>query len=146
MNKYLKIFLIVFAIGLVVGLSAVYYIFHMPHRNLANEKPAFSMDAEQIVKDFQADENMSNQKYLDKAVQISGSIVDITNDKGNVTFVLLDKSNGVSCAMDSANYAEHKTQFANVKIGDKITVRGKCDVFDPIMGLVVSRCVYVDGK
>jgi len=146
MNKYLKIFLIISGFGLIIGLATVYYIFHMPHRNLANEKPAFTLSADKLLSEYQADESKSNKKYLDKAIEISGKVADISNDKGHLTVILNDKSNAVSCGIDSLTFVDNKKNYDSIKVGKQVTLRGKCDGYDMILGVVLTSAVIVDQK
>jgi hypothetical protein len=143
MNKYLKIFLIVAGVGLVIGLCAVYYVFHMPHRNLADEKPSVVMTAKALFDDFSKDEAAGTKKYGNKAIEVSGNVVDVKVTDKDATIVLTDASAGVTCAFDSATVAENKALFQKIKVGDASTVRGQCDGLDMIQGVMLSRSVLV---
>jgi len=143
MNKYLKIFLIVAGIGLVLGLCGVYYVFHMPHRNLADEKPNVVMTAKALFDDFSKNETAGTKKYGNKAVQVSGNVVDVKVTDKDATIVLNDASSGVTCSFDSATVAENKADFQKIKVGDASTVRGQCDGLDMIQGVMLSRSVLV---
>ena len=143
MNKYLKIFLIIAALGVVIGGGAVYYIFNMPARDVQNEKPAFTISAETLYGDFSNDEESANLKYANQVIQVTGIVVDKTTEDYQVSITLSDEMEGINCALDSASYVENKDFVEGINVGDEITLKGKCDGFDMIMGVVLTRCYVI---
>lgn len=146
MNKYLKIFLWVALAGIIIGGASVYYVFNMPHRNLENEEPEFVLTATELFADFSADETAGFAKYGDKAVQVSGEIVEKTATETEITLVLNDAMEGISCSFDSAYVAENKASLDALSEGDQASIKGKCDGIDMIMGVVLTRCVLVSKE
>jgi len=147
MKKIFKVILILFIIGLICGIGVYLYVFHKPHRNLANEKPAYELNAADLLSQYGAKEDSCNKLYGDKALQVSGKIADISK-KGELvqTIVLEDPTTGISCSFDSAYCAENLKQISGFKVGDKIILKGKCDGYDAIMGVVLTRCVLVKNE
>jgi len=144
MNKYLKIFLILVAISVVVGGGAVYYIFNMPARDVENETPAYTLNAEVLYTSFSNNEDAANLKYGDKVIQVSGVVVDKITEDYQVSITLSDEMEGINCAVDSASYVENKEFFDGLNTGNKIILKGKCDGFDMIMGVVLTRCFLIN--
>jgi hypothetical protein len=145
MKKIFKIILILFVIGLVCGFGVYMYVFHKPHRNLANEKPAFTLSAADLIKQFSEKEDSCYKVYGDKAVQVNGKIADISK-KGDIiqTIVLENSTSGVSCGFDSLYSVENSEKIAKLKVGEDVTLKGKCDGYDMIMGVVLTRCCVVE--
>lgn len=143
MKKSVKIFLIVVGVGLVTGLSTVYYVFNKPHRNIEKESPSFTMEATTLYSDFSNDEIVANDKYADKVVEIKGEVVELTVEDFQVSIVLNDEMEGVNCALDSLTVVENKAMIKSLKVGDPIKLKGKCDGFDMIMGVVLTQCFIV---
>ena len=129
---------------MITGLSTVYYVFNKPHRNVADEPPSFTMNATALYTEYSSDEEASNLKFADKVVQVSGEIAELSIDGYQVSVVLNDEMEGVSCALDSMTIDNHKSVINALKIGDIITLKGKCDGFDMIMGVVFTRCFIVE--
>lgn len=77
-----------FLVVLVVLIVSYKYLYH-EHRDIASEKPAFTLTVTDLLKDFVADESKANAKYLDKSVTIKGKITNI--DIPNKTIVLDEK-------------------------------------------------------
>jgi len=143
MKSGLKIFLIILAIALIAGSSSVYYVFNKPHRNIDLETPAYIIDAKSLFNDFNNDEVSASQTYANQVIQVSGIIAELFIDDYQISIVLNDDLKGVSCELDSLTIDRNKTLIDSLKIGDQITLKGKCDGFDMIMGVVLTRCFII---
>jgi hypothetical protein len=112
---------------------------------LANEKPAFTLSAADLIKQFSEKEDSCYKVYGDKAVQVNGKIADISK-KGDIiqTIVLENSTSGVSCGFDSLYSVENSEKIAKLKVGEDVTLKGKCDGYDMIMGVVLTRCCVVE--
>ena len=144
MKAGLKIFLIILAIAIIAGSSSVYYIFNKPHRNIDLESPAYIIDAKSLFNDFNDDEVFASQTYADQVIQVTGVIAELFIDEYQISIVLNDELNGVSCELDSLTIDRNKTIINSLQIGDQITLKGKCDGFDMIMGVVLTRCFIIE--
>jgi hypothetical protein len=142
-KKILKIGFLLFGIGLFSGLGTYIYVFHKPQRNINKEKPAFVMSAEELYKEFSDSEDSSFIKYGDKVIELTGKISDVTLNSNGASITLLDEISGVNCSFDSLTVAEHKSELEIYKPGDIITLKGKCDGYDMIMGVVLTRCILI---
>lgn len=144
MKKTFKIIGILALIGFLAAAATFYYVFNKPHRNVEKETPAYILTAGDLYNDFSADELKGNEKYGDKVLQVSGEIVEISNSNGEVSIMLLDPMQGISCAIDSLAAVAKKDYISQLTIGDRITLKGKCDGIDMIMGVVLTRCFIVE--
>ena len=144
MKKWMKYGLIIVIVGLVVGAGTVYYVFNKPHRNILGETPAYIMPAASLFGAFSEDENASLAKYGDQVIQVKGAIANISNEGYNVTLILDDEMEGVSCTLDSLSIAENQELINNLKNGDTVELKGKCDGYDMIMGVVLTRCFMIE--
>ena len=106
---------------IVVATSGViFFIWNKPQRNVEHEK-GIIVTAVQLVKEYQASEPEANKKYLDKAIQVSGTISEVkTNQDGNATITLAsdDTFSGVFCTL--------KAKETNVAAGATVTIKGIC--------------------
>ena len=127
-KKILKIALILIGVGILIGGSVGYYMFNKPARDVQNTKTDFSYNASEIVNEYLTDAQMANDKYLaengeSKVLEITGIASEISEDFNNQKVILLkaegDKA-GVSCTFTP----ETNTNTQNIKIGDKITIKG----------------------
>ncbi|NOR88548.1 MAG: hypothetical protein GQ527_13165 [Bacteroidales bacterium] len=143
MKKGLKIFLIIAVVGMITGLSTVYYVFNKPHRDVENEKPAYSLKAAALFEEFNSNETVSNERFGDQVLQVTGDIAEISVEGYQVSITLNEEMEGINCALDSLSVNENKDFINRLTIGDKITLKGKCDGFDMIMGVVLTRCFII---
>ena len=120
MSKKLRAFIIILIIFIVGSFTVGYIIWNKPQRKVENEK-GIEVTSAQLVKDYQANEAEANKKYLDKAIQVRGTVSDIkTNQEGNSTIMLAsdDVFAGVLCTL--------KEKPVNVTSGATITIKGIC--------------------
>lgn len=140
MKKLFKIGLILFGFGLIAALGTYIYVFHKPHRNIAKEEPAFIMEASQLQAEFSSNEEESYTKYGNKVIQVHGEVVDVVLNENSASLTLIDAMEGINCAFDSASMLKNKDKLENISTGDIVEVKGQCDGYDMIMGVVLSRC------
>ena len=99
-------------------LVAYKYLYH-DHRDISNEKPLFSITVNELLKDFLADENKANSKYLDKSITIKGKITNI--DLSNKTLVLDEKVFVIL------------TESKNVSINNEVSIQGRLIGYDSLL-------------
>jgi hypothetical protein len=143
MKKLLKIGLILFAIGLLAGIATYVYVFHKPHRNIAKEKAAFVLSANQIYSDFSAAEDSSFAKYGNKVIQLNGNVVDIKIETNQAIITMNDAMESVNCTFDSVTTVEDINRLKQINVGDNVELKGQCDGYDMITGVVITRCILL---
>ena len=144
MKKLFKIGLILFGIGIFAAGGTYMYVFHKPHRNVAKEKPAYVLDAEELYTEFVTDEEISYEKYGDQVLQITGNVVEVNVLQNTASIVYLDPVDGINCSFDSLTVVKSGSELSQIQAGDRVTVKGKCDGYDFIMGVVLTRCVLIE--
>ncbi len=120
MNKKLKVALVVILLVIVAGFTAGVIMWNRPERKVEDEK-GIEITAVELVKEYQANEPEANKKYLDKALQVTGTVGEVkTNQEGKPTIQLSseDAFAGVFCTL--------KEKSANVLPGTVVTIKGLC--------------------
>jgi len=128
-------------IGLIAGTTSVYYIFNIPHRSINETVPVYITDANSLFYEFSNRETESNKKYTNQVLQVSGSISELLIDGPRVSIIF---GEGVSCELDGQSVSENKSLISNLKIDDRLTLKGQCDGYDRIMGVVLTRCFIIE--
>ena len=146
MKQFLRITLILFGVGVFAGIGTYIYVFHKPHRNIEKEKPEYVISAQDLLDQFSTEEDSSYAKYGDKVIQVSGSVADVAIKENTASIMLLDAMSGINCAFDSVTVSQHKDELEKIQVGQDLTVKGKCDGYDMIMGVVLTRCVLLENK
>ncbi len=114
-------------IAAVVGAIGVwYFIFYKPthfKRDVTDEQ-GVSITAIQIVKDFTANEDSANKMYLNKALAITGEVIEAKkNQDGKPTVTLKSNDNFYNI------YCTLKDDAGQIQGGTTITVKGICTGF-----------------
>ena len=107
------------------------YEYRKPHTGAGDKTTAVFIRADNLFRDFSQDETAANAKYLDKIIEVTGT-VDHTETANGATLILLNANQllgGISCKMfDNKNDAVQK--------GQAITIKGKCSGFLSDVNLV----------
>ena len=112
------------AVVAITALGGYYYVFvysKTHHRNVQSEK-GIVIQADSLSAAYQANEKNANALYLNKALEISGTIVSIDkNQEGKITLIIgrPDSFSNVSVTLIS-------TAALSQKIGETITIKGVC--------------------
>ncbi|MEO6038614.1 MAG: hypothetical protein ABIQ93_09375 [Saprospiraceae bacterium] len=132
MKKALLFLLIIGVVGVAIG----YYQWNKPKENMTTSKAEATVDAAQLLTEYNDNEAAANAKYLGKTIAVSGKVKE-TNREGGTVKVMLETGQdfGVYCTLDSL--AQHlRTDFP---AGEAITLKGKCDGLN--LDVQLSRCV-----
>lgn len=131
-RKYLLIAILVWVLLIAMGL----YIYNKPHSSAANIKPDYSLDATDLYKQFQQDEAVANKKYLDKVIEVKGTVAEVQRSGKNATVELRGESamGGINCSFTNM---EPNIQITSK--GSLLTIKGKCSGF--LMDVNLVDCV-----
>ncbi|MDB0002250.1 OB-fold putative lipoprotein [Salibacteraceae bacterium] len=94
------------------------------HAETADEEAAFVVSGDEIVQSFLDNEQESGAKYIDQIIQVTGPIMELSKENGQVTSVMIssDEYNIVSCTF------QNPVDLDEIS-GDQITVKGVCSGF-----------------
>lgn len=139
-----------FFIVLLISIGVAYYGYKEYNRKnvaLTDASASYTLNAAELINQFNTDDKKCNSKYLSKIIEVSGKIkaIDTAANKG-LTAVLgqEDSQTSVRCSMDSLQQIE-PAQFA---IGHTVTIKGVYTGFNADeMGLgsdiLFNRCVVI---
>ncbi len=117
-----------------IGGGAGYYMWNKPHPKAENAT-AIVFKADDLFKEYNKDEKAADAKYLNKVIEVTGSVTESEkNQDGGVMAVLgtSDPSAGIQCAMREKNITLDK--------GKELTIRGFC-TGNGITGVSLTDCV-----
>jgi hypothetical protein len=111
-----SLLLVTIITGSVVG----YKLYNKPHRDVAKIE-AVAVTGTKLITDYETNEMHADSVYLDKVLEVSGTITEITkNQKGESIIVLEGSGTGtVRCTMEGSVQHEMKT-------GDSVIIKGIC--------------------
>lgn len=109
-----------------LGASSYYYVMHGGARNLSSEETAFTVSSKNITQEFATNIEVSNKKYLEKAIAIKGIVTKITGKE-----IIID--NTIVCNL--------KELDATIQKDQAITLKGRVVGYDDLMGeLKLDQC------
>ena len=121
MSKVFKITVAILLLIIVVGGAIAYRMWNKPNRDVAKEK-GIAITAAQLVTEFQENETAANTKYLNKPIEVSGTVSNVAQNQEGITTVLLssnDAMTGVFCTLKENN--------PNIKTSTQVVIKGICN-------------------
>jgi hypothetical protein len=140
MKKFLKILLIVAAILVTLLVAAYLYLRFMPEKSVSKQEANFTLTAKVLVDDYNLNPDASDRKYIDRIIEVTGIISEISTDQNNSTVFILrdnDSETGVLCTLEN-NYVKKAKKY---KVGNTVTIKGTCTGM--IFEVVLNKCVIV---
>ena len=128
-----KIAVVVVLFALVMS-GVAYYMWNKPHPAICNEAIVVSIISDSLSVAYNRDEKGCDAKYLNKRIDVSGTISEIDkNQDGGVMLILQtsDPNSGVQCSMGKTT--------SEFKKGQMVTISGYCSG-NSITGVSLSRC------
>ena len=129
--------------GVIIGIIVVVLVFlkvYQPTlKSVEKIDPDFTLSSTTLVSEFENDEKMANSLYLDKIIEVSGTIANISDD-GSVVVVTLrepESLSGVLCSFDK-NYIS----MEKMSLGTKVTIKGICTGY--LLDVVLTKCALVE--
>ena len=117
MKPILKKILLVVSVVILVAISYALYQWYKPHRNVQSET-AVTISAAQLYQAFQANEK--NPAYLDKAVQVSGTVAETKINQAGKTVCYLETND--PAAIINCTFTDSTT----VQAGQPVSIKGRC--------------------
>jgi hypothetical protein len=117
---------IIIAIALIAAIAfGIYYyvfVYSSQHRRQVQSEIGIAITSDSLVAKYQADENLANSLYLNKAVVVTGNLLSIDkNQEGKTTLVL-----GRSDSFSNVSVTMISTAAIIQKVGESITIKGLC--------------------
>ena len=140
MKPYIKIALFVVLFIAVGGIFAGLYMFNLKHPDTSKAKPDFIITAAALQKDFETNEATASARYINKILEVTGTIVSITRADSSHLNLALNTGNEMSsviCTFALSDPSKFKT-------GDEITLRGECSGF--LMDVLLNNCAIVQNR
>jgi hypothetical protein len=127
MGKKLKI-IFLFIVILIIGLLSYNYIMTGGARDLEKEASEFSVSAIAIFGEFTTNSETATTKYLNKAVEITGKVTNVTQN-----VITLDHK--VSCQLQVSE---------KVVVNSQVKIKGRVTGYDDLLEeLKLDQCLIV---
>jgi hypothetical protein len=138
MKKSFKFILIIISLLVLAGIITGLYLYNLKSKDLQKVKPDFVMTASDLLLEFESDENAAAMKYVDKILEVTGSIKNIEYVENNSINISLDAGSEFSSVICTFQGNSDPGKF---NIGDTINLRGQCSGY--LMDVLLNNCVFV---
>jgi hypothetical protein len=137
MRPIVKIALFVVFFIALGGILAALIMFNKKHIDTSKARPDYVVTATALEKDFEDNEISASGRYINKVIEVSGSITSVTADSShlNISLKTGNDLSSVICTFQSSADA------AKLKAGDEVTLRGECSGF--LMDVLMKNCAIV---
>ncbi len=129
--------LISFLVITLIVVSAIGYNFYTKKHRSALDGPSLVISAVDLFYQFEADEKASNERYLDKLIEVTGQVGGVLKNQDGKHIVILKRQDdlfGVSCTLEHAQ---------SVHVGSTVTVRGFCMGY--LSDVVIGRAEVINN-
>ncbi|WP_299217157.1 hypothetical protein [uncultured Aquimarina sp.] len=126
---------------LLAGAFIYFNIYNKPHIDVSAATPDLSMEAGVLLGEFLNNETEANSKYLEQIIQVSGTIAEIDTDKNDNSIITLRKNDDIESVICHVLPEENK-KASNLKIGQKINIKGICTGY--LMDVILVKCVIIN--
>lgn len=123
-------------IGVLIGVNK----YNQPHIDVQKEVAHFQMSSEDLMKAFEKDEAKANLTYLEKIIEVSGTVSEVNLD-GTKAIVILAIEHGVG-SVQCHFKLENKEELKSILINESILVKGICTGY--LMDVILVNSVLIN--
>jgi hypothetical protein len=113
------IFIVILALG-----ATTWYIFTDKFADTADSKADYSLNASDLLKEFQNNYSLANEKYAEKIILVKGIISDIESADTSINVKMTDTASGDYIIF--AFQQQHLAMARKLKKGELVSIKGSC--------------------
>ena len=134
-SAYILVFILI-AIG--IAFAVWKYTFRKSETSVIAKKAEIETTAAAILLEYETDEASANFKYLDKIVEVTGTVESIKEDSLSVTVYLKESDSvaGVICSFDRSS-----VDLSGLSSGSGARIKGICAGY--LIDVVLNKCVLL---
>lgn len=138
MKNYVKVALFFVTLIAIGSILAALILFNKKHPDTSKVKPDYVLTAMDLQKDFENSETAASSKYINKILEVTGTIVSVTPADTTNTNISLKTGNDMSSVICTF----HKLADTSKLIpGEELTLRGECSGF--LMDVLLNNCSII---
>jgi hypothetical protein len=118
--KLRRIILLLIGLAFLVGGITIYYIWNKPARKVENEK-GLVISSDSLIAEYNRDEKAADTKYLNKTIQVNGTVIKVDKNQDGQTTVLFNSTDPMSSV-----FCTMRDKGAKVDSGKVVTLKGIC--------------------
>jgi hypothetical protein len=138
MKLSVKIALFVVSFIAIAAVMAGLYKYNLKHTDMAKARPAFVITSTELQKEFEDNETSASARYINKIIEVSGTIASIAPADSTHTNIALKTGSDISAVICTFHMIGENSKLS---AGEEITVRGECSGF--LMDVLLNNCAIV---
>jgi hypothetical protein len=141
MKTSVKILLFVVFFLAVAGIGAALYLFNKFNKqadDLLKVKPDFTITAVALQKEFEENETAASAKYVNRIIEVSGTVESVKPGENNVLNVSLKTGSDLSSVICTFPRAADASKLNS---GTQLTLRGECSGY--LMDVLLNNCSVI---
>ena len=123
-----------------LAVTIAYRMYNQTIPSLEDQQAAYTLSAAQLLADYQANEELANERYLDRIISVRGRIKDAPKQLDSTTVLLLGDK-GEMASINCSFGPESAPHAARLKEGEVVVVKGRCT--GSLLDVNLNRCVLV---
>ena len=124
MNPWLKRVLIGGLLLLLSGGAAVWYILNEKFTDTSERKAAFTVNAIDLIHEFQKSDSLANKKYAEQIITVNGRISELEAADTTINVKMVDTLTDAYIIF--AFQQQHLKEVKQFKEGDSVSIKGSC--------------------
>ena len=138
MKNWVKIALFTVLFIAIVAVVIGLHEFNLKHPDTSKVKPDFIVTATALQKEFEDNEKEASSKYINKIIEVSGTIATVTPADSTHINVSLKTGSDISSVICTFEATGDHSKFAT---GEEITLRGECSGY--LMDVLLNNCALI---
>jgi hypothetical protein len=139
MKTSIKVALFVVFFIALAGILGALYLYNKKHADMSRVKPDFVISAILLQKEFEDNENAASEKYINKTVEITGTIASVNEGEDISVSVTLNTGSPLSSVICTFNVTTDPTALIP---GKEVTIRGECSGY--LMDVLLNNCAVIN--
>ena len=140
MKLYIKIALFAVVFFAIAAILVALTLYFKKHADLSRVKPDYVLTATALQKEFEENESAASSKYINKVLEVTGTIASITPADSSNFNMSLNTGSDISSVICTFSSSLDPKKF---NPGEEITIRGECSGF--LMDVLLNNCAPVNS-
>ena len=123
-NPWVKRVLLTGLVLLIAGGIVIWFIFTEKFKDTSEEKSTFTVNAMELINEFQQSDSLANKKYVEKIITVNGRVTEMEAVDTTMNIKMIDTLTNAYIIF--AFQQQHLKETKQLKVGDSISIKGSC--------------------
>ncbi len=124
MNLWLKRILLGGLFLLITGGIVIWFILNEKFTDTSKRNAAFTVNAMDLIKEFQKNDSLANKKYAERIITVNGRVSEMEPADTSINIKMIDTLTDAYIIF--AFQQQHLKEAKQLKEGDSVSIKGSC--------------------